>query len=369
MNLGVLLSAGDSLEIQEKSGQFGRFAKFYLEKYSKNFDDVFVFSYGKDANFSNYRSFKLIPNRFNLHRFIYTFLMPISEKENFKKISVFRVMQITGAIPAILAKVFYQIPFIVTYGYKYHEFAKLEGRPFVAWLLKVLEFAVLKKADRIIVTTEELKKYVTQFAPPEKIHLIPNGVETKLFKPSKKKFNKKNIRIISVGRLEVQKNYFSLIEAVGSSKYRNFITLTLMGDGSQKLQIEKLARKFKVKLKIINFVPHQLLPDFFAKSDIFILPSIIEGHPKVLLEAMAAGLPSVASNISGNVAIVKNGQTGLLCTTEPRDIRKKLDFLIENSELRWQIAENARRFILENHSIEKLVSNEIGELIKFAKDA
>jgi hypothetical protein len=155
MTLGVLLTIGDSLENQEKFGQFERFENFYLKKYAANFDKVFIFSYGKETNFLKKKIFLLVYSKNNLHRYFYAFLMPFLERKNFQKVSVFRVMQATGSIPAILAKIFYKIPYITTYGYKYHEFAKIEKKTVTAFLLKILEFFSLKFADGVIVTTKE----------------------------------------------------------------------------------------------------------------------------------------------------------------------------------------------------------------------
>lgn len=368
MNLGILFSLGDSLEKQEKSGQFSRFEKFYLGKYAKNFEKVFVFSYGKDTNFSNREFFRLIPNKFSLHRFFYTFLLPFLEKKNFENISIFRVMQATGAVPTILAKIFYRIPYVTTYGYYYHEFAKIEGKFLRSFLLKILEFLALKFANGVIITTQELKNYVGKLVSIEKIFLIPNGVETKVFKPKNKKFDKNEIQIISIGRLEIQKNYANLLKAITQSDYKDSITLTLVGQGSLKNQLVNLAQKLSVKLKIIDSVPHKNLPKFYQQADIFVLPSLIEGQPKVLLEAMSCGLPVIASQVSGNLEVIKDGQTGLLCQTDSFDISKKLDFLIENNKLREKIGKAARNFVLKDHNLEKLVQKEIAVLKKLAKN-
>lgn len=366
MNLGVLLSIGDSLENQSQTGQLDRFEKFYLEKYDKFFNKVFVFSYG-DKNFSQNHNFILIPKKISLHRYFYTFLIPFLNK-NFRKISIFRVMQTTGAVPAILAKIFYKIPFVVTYGYKYHQFAKIEGKFLIAILIKILEVLTLKAANGIIVTTQELVDYVEEFAKKENIYLIPNGVETKLFEPKIKKFDNKNIQIISIGRLETQKNYANLIKAIAYSKHRPYIILTLVGKGSLKKQLQEMAKKLKVKLKIVDFVSHISLPKFFQRADIFVLPSLIEGHPKVLLEALSCGLPSVISRVPGSIEIITNNKTGLFCETKASDIVKKIDKLIGNGQLRKKIGEAGRDYILKHHEIERLVSKEISVLKKFADD-
>lgn len=367
MKLGVFLSLGDNLENQKKTGQFERFFESYIKKYRQNFDSVFIFSYGQDNDFKTEKKFNLVPNKFSLPRFLYTFLLSFLEKANFNKVSIFRVMQTTGAIPAILAKFFYQIPFVTTYGFKYHQFAKIEGKIFTAYFLKILEFITLKIADGVIVTTDELKEYVREFTSAEKIFLIPNGVDTRLFKPAKKKFQRQRIKIISVGRLEKQKNYNNLIQAILASKYYPFITLTLVGGGRLKKQLKNLAKKLEVKLKIIDFVPHSMIPKILADSDIFILPSLIEGHPKVLIEAMACGLPTIASNVWGNREVIRDGVNGVLCETNSGDIAKKLDMVIEDGLLRKNLSKEGRESVLANFDIDKLIEKEISILKELSK--
>ena len=369
MNLGILLSIGESLEKQVESGQFERFKKFYLRKYATNFDQVFVFSYGKDPNFLKEKNLILVSQKSNLHRYFYTLLMPFFERKNFQIVSVFRVMQATGSIPAILAKIFYRIPYVTTYGYKYHQFAKIEGKTVTVFFLKILEFLALKFADGVIVTTKELKSYVGKFVSKEKIFLIPNGVDTQSFKPVNKKFDKNNIKLISVGRLEVQKNYAALIRAVSLSKFRTYITLTLIGKGSLKNELKILAKKLSVKLKIIDSLPHNQMPNFLQSNDIFLLPSLLEGHPKVLLEALSCGLPAIASEVSGNTEVIKDSENGLLSSTKSDDISKKLDSLIESGDIRERIGQRGREYVLKYCDLRQLVLKEIAILKKIGKNA
>jgi len=365
MNLGILLSIGESLEKQVESGQFERFDKYYLRKYATNFDQVFVFSYGKDFNFLNKKDFILVSQKSNLHRYFYTLLMPFLEKKNFRKVSVFRVMQTPGALPAVLARIFYKIPYIVTYGYKYHQFAKIEGKLIRAIFLKILEFLVLKFSDGVIVTTRELSDYVRKFIPNEKIFLVPNGVDTGLFQPGKKVFDKNNVQLMSIGRLEVQKNYSNLIKAISASRFKKDIILTLVGKGSLKNELKNLAGRLSVNLKLVDSVPHNQMPKFLKSSDIFILPSLIEGHPKVLLEAISSGLPAIASKVSGNIEVIEDGRNGIFCSTESEDIKDKLDLLIKDDLLRKKLSKNARKYAFENLDVNRLVSRE-NEILKNA---
>jgi glycosyltransferase involved in cell wall biosynthesis len=104
-------------------------------------------------------------------------------------------------------------------------------------------------------------------------------------------------------------------------------------------------------------------------ADIFVLPSLIEGHPKVLIEALSCGLPAIASRVSGNIEVIKDGKTGLLCSTDGDDINKKLDFLIENSNIREKIGQKGRKYALKYCDLAQLVLKEIEILKKIGKNA
>lgn len=368
MKLGIILSSGEGLRDQKNTGQLHRFQKFYLKTYEKFFDKIFIFSY-KNETENIYEPQQIIPNQRNFNRFIYSLLMPIVNSNNFKKVGVLRVMQTPGGVPALAAKLLFKTPYLVTYGYKYHKFAQIEGKFFISFALRILEPLILVFADAVIVTTDELKNYVSRFANLEKIHLIPNGVDVVSFKPPKKTKKKKNeFVILSVGRLEIQKNYLNLVQAVASSKYNNNIVLKLVGKGSQAARIKKLAREKKVKLTILANVSHSKMPKIYNSCDVFVLPSLIEGHPKVLIEAMSCGLSVIGSNVSGNRELISDGRTGFLCGTDKESISEKIDNLIDNKKLGEQVGLSARKSILESYDIRKLILKEIVVLKKIAKN-
>ena len=78
------------------------------------------------------------------------------------------------------------------------------------------------------------------------------------------------------------------------------INVKFVGSGSQKEELVKLAVKLGVNLKVTDQIPNEKLPETYRQADIFVLPSLAEGHPKALLEAMSCGLACMASNIPGD---------------------------------------------------------------------
>jgi len=112
-------------------------------------------------------------------------------------------------------------------------------------------------------------------------------------------------------------------------------------------------------VEIRSRISNEDLPRELSHADIFALPSLFEGNPKALLEAMGCGLACIASDISEVREIVRHGENGYLCGTSPESIRDGLIELLGDSDLRRRLGEKARATIVENYSLEKSVQNEL----------
>ena len=337
MNLGVLLSPGDSLTKQSQFGQLERLVTYYLKPYAAAFDKVFLFSYG-DKNFNG-----ILPAGVKL----VTRPWP---KEVINRVNVFRVFQAVGGLPAV----FSGKPFVVTYGYEYPGFAFLEGKWLIALAMKLILTLVLFRAKKIIITTKDSLSLIKPWQ--DKAVLIPNGVDPNVFKPALPAGRPGGIRdswlVLSVGRLVKQKNHQRLIETVAHSKYREKIKLVIIGRGPLKSDLRSLAIKLKVNLKIIDNLPHRQLVGWYQKAAIFSLTSFAEGQSKALLEAMACGCATLTTQFSGNPA-------GGLPETE---LTTELDKLISSESLRRERGVEGRNLIVKKFNLPKLVKKEINLL-------
>ncbi len=347
MNLGILLPLGGSLETLEKHGQKSRFINYYLSAYKKNFKKVFVFQYPKFP-----------------HRYLYTFLLPFLNYRKISQCNVLRVMQLTGIIPAIISKILFKKHFIVTYGYDYQKSAQIEGKKILIPFLKILEKIGLKFANEVFVTSKAIKLKLKKKYPQLEITLLPNGVDTKTFKPKLKTFNPKNINILFVGRLEKQKNLENLIHAISYSKLKDKITLTLIGRGSQEQKLKRLTQKKSIKTKFITRLPHHKMPKEYQKADIFTLVSMIEGQPKAIIEALSCGLPVIASNIPALREIIAHRKNGLLTDTSPKKIAESIGHLVKNEHMRKRLTQNARKTAINKFDIKKILKQEASLLEK-----
>jgi glycosyltransferase involved in cell wall biosynthesis len=170
-----------------------------------------------------------------------------------------------------------------------------------------------------------------------------------------------------VGRLEDEKNYAAIIEAIGMLKGKK-PGLTLIGQGSKSDALAALAKRCKVDLTIKPTLPYTEIAAEYQRADLFVLPSLSEGQPKVLLEAMGCALPCIASPCEGNKQLIFHEKNGLLATGfAAEDFVAALTAFIEDGALRQRMGKAARADVLEHYDIAKNVGREIELLTTLAK--
>jgi glycosyltransferase involved in cell wall biosynthesis len=195
--------------------------------------------------------------------------------------------------------------------------------------------------------------------------VIPNSVDTDRFRPSP--FLPGKRRLVSVGRLEPQKNWFMLLEAVG--RIEPMPQLLLVGGGSQREALVKAAADRGISLEMPGVLPHEALPAVLQTADIFVLPSLIEGHPKALLEAMSCALPCVGLDVPGTRDVIAHEQTGLLCPPTVGGLVASIDRVLDDTRLASQLGRAARAWIEAHYSAQSVMQREIGLLKQLAETA
>lgn len=350
MNLGIILSSGDSLDQQIQNGQFERFNEYYLKPYSRHFKRVFIFSYGDRGCYPALpENIVLVSKPTVIPGYLYQLILPLVQFKKIKTIDVFRVFQTPGGIPAVVAKIFFKKPYVVTYGYDYVKFSQIESRPILAGLLTLIIPSVLRLASRVIVTDPKNLKF-------PRAALIPNGVDPLKFKPGKER---RSGLVLSVGRLVKQKNYSLLIKAVSLSRLRRRIKLVIVGQGPEETRLIKLAKLKKVSFKIVPAVAHQQLINWYQQAAVFALTSKIEGQPKALLEAMSCACACLTTPFPGN--LLKDGSSGLI-GGGVEQLSRQLDLLLTDRKLNRRLGNQARQVILKGYNIKPLVEQEINLL-------
>jgi glycosyltransferase involved in cell wall biosynthesis len=149
----------------------------------------------------------------------------------------------------------------------------------------------------------------------DKLHVVHCGVDVALFEPPARGDVTGPLRVLTVGRALPVKGHALLVEAVADATRRGAdVRLTIVGDGPELDRLRARARSLGVadRIEFAGAVGQDRVRDYYAQADVFALPSFAEGLPVVLIEAMAMGLPVVASRITGIPELVDEGVSGLL---------------------------------------------------------
>lgn len=180
---------------------------------------------------------------------------------------------------------------------------------------------------------------------PNKLRVVPNYVDVSLFSPAPGD-SKTNATptLLFVGRLSPKKNIDALLNALAFLKTRASLVpkLTIIGNGRLRQALIAKAHKLALPVSFLGNLPNDRLPGEFRKADIFILPSLYEGHPKALLEAMSCGLPCIGSDVEGIRQVLKHRVTGYLCQTSPESIADAIETVLDDMLLQTQLGKNAR---------------------------
>lgn len=209
------------------------------------------------------------------------------------------------------------------------------------------------------------KAYLQKFLrnTDDKFHVIHCGVDTKKFAPGLTR--KESIfTIISVSNLIEKKGTEYLIKALKILKAEGYpFQAILVGEGPEKENLLLLTKNLNLwkEITFLGKIPHSKLPALYARSDLFILPSIIsknndmDGIPVVLMEAMAVGIPVISTNISGIPELVKDRETGLLINQRnEKALADAIRLLMENGDLRKKLAMGGKEMVIKEFNIERI---------------
>lgn len=209
--------------------------------------------------------------------------------------------------------------------------------------------------DKIICVSEyDYKSAVdNNIAPIKKLAVIHNGIKVDEYKflsrtESRKKFNLSDSDFVigTISEFTKNKGHAYLIEAAKNFPNTKFV---IIGFGPQKNNYKK-----QKNVLLIENLPNA--PQYLKAFDIFVLPSLKEGLPYVLLEAGLAEIPIIATNVGGVPEIIQNEKTGLLITpANPDELADAIKKLIEDKKFAQNIAQNAKEKILKEFSFEKML--------------
>ncbi len=207
---------------------------------------------------------------------------------------------------------------------------------------KWLRLKIYPLCFQLVVQTESAAKYFPE-SYRKFITIIPNPVS----KPELQKdvYVDKITHLVTVGRLDSQKDHVTLIKAFSNlTNIYPYLTLTIYGEGKERKNLADLIHSLNLQKKVYLAGTTQSIQETLINSDLFIFPSLYEGFPNALCEAMVVGLPVIASNCSGNVDIISDGINGRLFSAgNDVSLTNTIIDLLNNPEECRQLSENGKK--------------------------
>jgi len=223
--------------------------------------------------------------------------------------------------------------------------------------------------DRVIAVCEAARRAEIRATrvPPEKVVTIHNGLDPARFHPCPSPQERARVRhrlgvlpngplIGSVGRLHAQKGYSDLLTALGIvCRQMAEIRLIIVGEGKLRSALHAQAVRAGLSGRVVFAGARCDVSEILPALDLFVLPSLYEGLPNVVLEAMAAGLPVVATGVDGTREVVLNGKTGLLVPPgDPAALAEAIGLLMEHPDLGRKMGAAGRERIRRHFSIAQM---------------
>ncbi len=357
MNLTLFFTYKTSLERWENIGLFDREVALYRKYLEKGVRLSFI-TYGKNDHVlfrDRLPGIEILCNAKRLPTKLYTTLIPVLHAQTLMKTDIIKTNQTPGGLVALKSAERFGKPLLARCGYMHSEFMANRYGVESKEAAKALndENRLFSKAEKIEVTTPVMKENILSRLPEtcDRITVIPNYVDTDVFAPSEVQ---RDIDLLFIGRLVPQKNLTVLLDAIQGMDLQTLI----IGSGSLEHELRAKALELGVDITWKSNILNNELPAYLNRAKIFILPSLYEGHPKTLIEAMACGRPVIGMDMPGVREVIHDGETGCLCGTAPEDIRRSIKKLLSSEALCKTLGRNSRKFAVSNYSIEQIVEKE-----------
>jgi glycosyltransferase involved in cell wall biosynthesis len=283
-----------------------------------------------------------------------------------------------------------QAGFVATYAGKYLNIPSvvsirgndIERAPFDPSKFSHVMYA-LQNADAVTTNASELINKAKTFVDRE-IFLIPNGVDTEHFKPNEKmqyfiqtlrlttsesigypsQFGQQQVpplhnRVIGfVGELREKKGIKTLLSAYAQVNKKQPLVLLIVGEirqGEDKKYFDEfLTLHPNLQIIVTGYAPSSELPKYLAAMDIFVHPSLRDGMPNAILEAMACGKAVIATQVGGIKDVVEDGKNGIIVNVNDENmLTEKILELLDNTKRRSDLGKNARELIINRFTLEK----------------
>ena len=362
MRIGILPAVGSGLGSMVRTGQLERLF-VHLSHYADR-GQVRYFSYlDPPEEHEHWRAFReqcggeLTCVPVPKHP-VAALLSPLRASRAWGECTVFRAMNLLAAIPAVTMRLTKGTAFVVSHGADYETIAILHGRSrrhLQKWAL--LRRIVFSLASAVLVPRADVAARFRARYPSAKIHWQPNWIDPHRFRPVDRSGRPESVpkRIYYVGRLVEEKNLIRAARVLRGLGLR-FICI---GEGPLAAVLHR------EQAEVLGPQPWESLPTRLADADAFILPSLTEGHPKALLEAMACGVPVAVSDRVGEIA---HEQTGVVFGAEDEaSMGRQIRRLVEDLPLAARLGAAARAWVVPRYDIGRVMPQELDILQRVAR--
>ena len=250
----------------------------------------------------------------------------------------------------------YDLPLVFTFHSQYWEYSRYAGsigREFVKDRIDNVLVDYLQKCHHIITPSESLRQILFEnYGLTEKVTTIPTGIEMTDYDELDKEIEreklgwKDEIVLISVGRLALEKNWNTLLEACAIiMKDHANVRLVLLGEGSERKKLMKKSRSLGIanRIEMLGVIDLDDVANYLTAADIFCFASVAETQGLVTLEAMASGLPVAAVNGSGTRDILREGIQGFLSDNNSTSLAEAIGKLVSDQDLRLKMGLAAKK--------------------------
>jgi len=223
-----------------------------------------------------------------------------------------------------------------------------------------LDRMVLKKFNALAAVSDAVAHRLLAFGvPTEKIKTIANGIDVTAFEraqplPLLKAEDGTVVGIVA--RLDLQKGFEYLLRAARDlCKTTPDLKIVIVGEGPDREKIEEMIEQYGLQSNVILAGQQSNMPAVYAAMDIFVLPSLNEGLPMTVLEAMAASKPVIASRVGAIPSVIKDGENGLLVAAKDSEgLRNAIANLLSDPERRRRLGDQAHAWVSQNYTSEAM---------------
>ncbi|MBV8097626.1 MAG: glycosyltransferase family 4 protein [Verrucomicrobia bacterium] len=216
-------------------------------------------------------------------------------------------------------------------------------------VLQPLRRDILRHARAVCAPSKGLKA-LSEKSDPIPVQVVPNGTDTDLFRPQPER-HAKVPTLLSVGRLHAQKNVGYFLDLVAEIKSKTEVRALIIGDGPERPGLEATAVSLGITdcVQFTGWLPRENVREAYQSATFLVHASNYEGMSNVILEALASGLPVVASQIPGNTELIEDGVNGFLFDPagDPAQLANRISRLFQD-QTNWDQLSAAARATIEN---------------------